>query len=150
MIKLATFDIVPVDFIDSEMYYWPESEPYSVNFEMSGTQSVFLLVNIGFVIYIIYYHILIVIVHACLHKKRSTSKIAFKLHQKIGSYLYWEGFNRFYLELYFDLNFLSILNLHTADWETEFISEKISNIVSILVLAFVNFVLIFYVVGYLC
>ena len=37
MIKLATFDLVPTDFIDSQMYYWPESEPYSVNFEMSGT-----------------------------------------------------------------------------------------------------------------
>ena len=150
MIKLATFDLIPTEFIESEMYYWPESEPFSVNFEISGTESVFLLANIGFVIYIIYYHIFIAIVHACLHKVRNTSTIAFKIHQKIGSYLYWEGFNRLYMELYFDLNFLSILNLHTADWDTAFISERISNYVSAFVLAFVNLVLIVYVVGYLC
>ena len=134
MIKLATFDLIPTEFIDAEIHYWPESEPYSVNFEMAGTESVFLLVNIGFMIYIIYYHTLIAIVHACPHKVRNTSTIAFKIHQKIGSYLYWEGFNRLYMELYFDLNFLSILNLHTADWETEFISERISNYVSAFIL----------------
>ena len=99
--------------------------------------------------YIILCHILIAIVHACLHKFRSRSSIAFKLHHKIGSYLYWTGLNRFYMELYFDLNFLSILNLHTADWDTEFISERISNTASVIVLGFVNLVLIFYMVGYL-
>ena len=54
------------------------------------------------------------------------------------------------MELYFDLNFLAILNLYTVDWETEFVSEKASNTVSVLVVALFNFVLVFYLVGYLC
>ena len=40
MIKLATFDLVPTDEIEDEMYYWPESDgAFSVNFEMVGVES---------------------------------------------------------------------------------------------------------------
>ena len=118
LIKLATFNLIPIGFLDDEKYYWPESEPFSVNFEMAGTESIFLLANIGFAMYIIYYHILIALIHACLHKKRNTGTCMSRLHKRIGNYLYWVGFNRLFMELFFDLALLSILNLHTVDWST--------------------------------
>ena len=76
MVKFATFDLVHFAEFESEIYYWPESEPFSVNFEMAGTDSIFLLANIGLVIYIIYFHFLIGIIHACLHKVRNTYSCA--------------------------------------------------------------------------
>ena len=91
MIQLATFDLVPTSFVDEEMYYWPESDPFSTNFEMAGTETVFLLANIGFAIYMIYYHILLALVHACLHMLRNCSRVINKLHTKISGYLYWDG-----------------------------------------------------------
>ena len=120
MIQLATFDLIPTSSIDAEIFYWPETDPFSVNFEMAGTETVFLLANIGFALYMIYYHMLIALVHACLHKLRRSSRIVSKLHTKISNYLYWNGFHRFYMELFSDLTFLSILNLYTADWNTPF------------------------------
>ena len=33
MIKIATFDLLPTDKIDEMLWYFPEEEPLSVNFE---------------------------------------------------------------------------------------------------------------------
>ena len=84
LIKVATFDLVPTDLIDGEMFYWPETGPYSVNFEMAGTESLYFFANIGFVLYMIYYHVSIALVHACIHKIRNSCKCAKRLHTKIS------------------------------------------------------------------
>ena len=148
MIQLATFDLIPTSFIDEQVFYWPESDPFSVSFEMAGTETVFLLANIGFAIYMIYYHVFIAVVHACLHPLRKSSRILSKLHTKISNYLYWDGFHRFYMELFSDLTFLSILNLYTADWNTPFLSVKISNYLSIVTLIVIAGVLLVYIVSF--
>ena len=148
MIQLATFDLIPTSSIDEEVFYWPESDPFSVSFEMAGTETVFLLANIGFAIYMIYYHVFIAVVHACLHPLRKSSRIFSKLHTKISNYLYWDGFHRFYMELFSDLTFLSILNLSTADWNTPFLSVKISNYLSIVTLIIITGVLLVYIVSF--
>ena len=36
LIDLATFDVFPTDTLDEIFYYWPDIEPFSVNFEMAG------------------------------------------------------------------------------------------------------------------
>ena len=36
LISVATFNIVPTDLIDELMYYFPEADAYSTNFEMVG------------------------------------------------------------------------------------------------------------------
>ena len=54
MISLATFDLLPTELIDQEIYYWPESDgAFSVNFETSGVESELFLENIGFSMYLI-------------------------------------------------------------------------------------------------
>ena len=118
MITLATFDLIPTEDIDNEIHYWPESDPFSVNFETAGVESVFLLANIGFAIYMIYMHCIASLIHASLHIKKKAAPWIVKLREKLGAYLYWEGLNRFYMELFFDLMFLSLLNLHMADWSS--------------------------------
>ena len=99
LIKLATFDLIDTSFIDELLYYWPEADPFTTNFEMAGIESVLLLANIGFSMYLIYMHILIVLVHACVHKLKHRGCLFQRLDAKMGSYLYWDGLTRFYMEL---------------------------------------------------
>ena len=70
------------------------------------------------------------------------------MHSKIGSYFYWEGYNRFYMEIFIDVTFLSVLNLHTADWASPFLSIKFSNALSVLFIVITCGTLIFYMIGY--
>ena len=54
------------------------------------------------------------------------------------------------MEIFLDLAFLSILNLHTVDWASQFICVKISNALSAFILAMICSVLIFYILSYFC
>ena len=80
--------------------------------------------------------------------KRNKGTLCSKIHAKIGSHIYWIGLIRLYMELFFDLTLLSILNLHTVDWETQFTGVQISNILSVIILSLVCGLLVFYIVGY--
>ena len=148
MINLATFDIIPTDALDDAIYYWPEADPFTVNFEMAGVESTLLLANIGFAIYLVYIHILAMTIHLCIHKLTRAATCIDSLHAKLSSYLYWVGLNRFYMELFFDVTFLSILNLHTVDWTTQFTSVMASNVVALMSLSLVCGVLTLYIFGY--
>ena len=52
------------------------------------------------------------------------------------------------MEMFFDVTFLSILNIHTMDWSTQFVSEQASNIVSVLFLTLSCAILMHYIIGY--
>ena len=36
MIKIATFDLIPTDWINEKLWYFPEGEAFSLNFETAG------------------------------------------------------------------------------------------------------------------
>ena len=40
-------DVMPTQYIDEEIYYLPEDEPFNINFEAAGMNSVFFIANIG-------------------------------------------------------------------------------------------------------
>jgi len=118
LIKIATFDLLPTEHIDEEMYYFPDSDPYTSNFEQVGVESTLLLANIGFAMYLILAHALFIGLHACLYRFKDVNSYTKKLYIKLNSYLYWNGLIRFYMEVYFDFAIMSVLNLEMADWET--------------------------------
>ena len=95
----GTAQPIPTDAIDEIVFYWPAADPFTINFEMVGTTSVLLLANIGFSIYLIYMHLLLVLVHSCVYKLKNRGCLFQKIEIKIGSYLYWDGLIRFYMEL---------------------------------------------------
>ena len=72
-VQLATLDIIDTDFFDEAIYYWPEVDAFSVNFEQANIKSLYFLANIGFSLYLIYLNILLIMIHACLSrcKKRA-------------------------------------------------------------------------------
>jgi len=118
LIKIATFDLIPTEHIDQEMYYFPDSDPYTSNFEQVGIESTLFLANIGFAMYLILAHAFFIVLHACLYRFRYVNSCTKKLYTKLSSYMYWNGLLRFYMEVYFDFAIMSILNLEMADWET--------------------------------
>ena len=49
LVKISTFDLIPTEFIDEMIWYFPDVDAYSLNFEMVGVESTLLLANIGFI-----------------------------------------------------------------------------------------------------
>ena len=54
------------------------------------------------------------------------------------SYLYFNGTIRFLMEIFFDVAFVASMNLQTADWETPFPSEAMSNDLSVVFIVLVS------------
>ena len=131
MIKIATFDLIPTDFVFEYFFYFSEQDAFSLNFEEVGVESVLLLQNLGFALIVIMFHILLVVIHAMAYKCRNSNCCCKKVNNKIGSYLYWNGLIRLYMEVCFDLTLFAFLNVYMMNWETQFVSEKLSNYISI-------------------
>ena len=131
MIKLATFDLIPTEWISDMLWYFPEGEAFSLNFETAGIESKLFLQNIGLTLYLVLFNILYGLLHGILVPFKSKSKFLEKTVKKMDSYLYFNGTIRFYMEVFFDIILVASLNLQTADWETPFIAEKASNYISI-------------------
>lgn len=64
------------------------------------------------------------------------------VRSKLEGYFFWGGTIRFFLESFFDLILSSVLNLHMANWESDYASEKFSNGLSVLVLVLCSLVLL--------
>ena len=118
MITLATFELIPTDDLFEEIFYFPELEPFSESFETCDLETNLFLSNIGFMLVIILLHVLFVILHASIHYFRNSGKLINKVYNKLGPYLYWNGLLRLYMEMFFEIELLSTLNLHMANWNT--------------------------------
>ena len=85
------------------LHYWPDSEPFNSGFEASGVESNYFLENVGFVLYIMYGHVLLVVIHAGLYFTRNKFTCCKKLYEKLNAYLYWQGLIRLFMEAFFEL-----------------------------------------------
>ena len=68
LIKIATFDLIPTELLIDEMFYFPESEAFSLSLETSGVESTLFIRNIGFVLIIIIAHMILCALHAIFYK----------------------------------------------------------------------------------
>ena len=124
LIQIATFEVVPTDEINSQISYFPEEEPYSLNFSMCGYESLLFILNAGFALYIMHGYLALVVLYLLLKLADWISKKKCKcLHKsvkKLGKFLLWNSLIRLYMELYQDASLISALNMHTVDWESPF------------------------------
>ena len=150
MIEVATFNLIPTEGVDNQIYHWPDIDPFSVSFEMAGYESLFFLSNVGFTMYVIYLHILAALIHIIFHPIRNKSTCVQKIYAKLGAYLYWNGVIRVQMELFLELAVLTVLNVNTVDWLTQFKSVIISNIVSVSLLTILCGSLAFYMARFMC
>ena len=71
MIKIATFDLIPTDWISDALWYFPEGESFSLNFESAGVESKLLLQNMGFILYLVLFNLLYMVLHLVLWPLRN-------------------------------------------------------------------------------
>ena len=88
IIEIATLDLFETDSIDEKLYDLPEQEPFSMNFEAFGIETILFVTNIGSIIWITYFNIFLAIVGL------SCSKVNF-LWNRLGSKIYFNGIIRF-------------------------------------------------------
>ena len=60
-----------------------------------------------------------------------------KIVAKMEKYLYFNGTIRFYMEVFFDILLVASLNIHTADWDSLFLAEQVSNYISLFFIALI-------------
>ena len=132
LIKIATFDLIPTEWVDEILWYFPEGDAFSLSFETEGLETRLLLQNIGLILYMISFNILYGLGHLLLLPTRKLGGFAAKTVAKMENYLYFNGSIRFYMEIFFDVCLVAALNLRTADWGTPFIAEQISNAFSVI------------------
>ena len=67
LISVATFNIVPTSMIDEMIYYFPEADAFSPNFEMVSIESTFLLANLQFTTWVILFYVLLILASMILY-----------------------------------------------------------------------------------
>ena len=120
IISVATFDLIPTDLLDEQLYYFPEEDPYSLNFAQVGYEFTLFVNNVGFILYVVWSHFFMVFVWLCLSCVKS-------IRQRLGKYLFWNAFIRLTMESFQDLLLLGALNLQEADWDSPFPAVRYSN-----------------------
>ena len=125
IIEITSFEVIPTGDITSEIIsYLPEEEPYSLNFQMCGIESLLFVLNAGFPLYVIHAYIALVVVYILLTLAKKIFKCKCKCLTKmvecLGSYLLWNSLIRLYMELYQDLSLISALNMHQVTWQSPF------------------------------
>ena len=90
IVDFVTFDLIPVDWLDQKIHYWPDFDPFSLNFESAGIVSIFYLSNVGIALHMMELNILMALIYACLKTKKKTScRSIEKLKIKLKEYLYF-------------------------------------------------------------
>ena len=116
-IEIANFEVIPSGEINDQLFYFPEVDPYSLNFEECGIDSLFFLPLMGLPLYIMLVHIALSIVYLVLALINHFLRLRCldKILMKMKSYLFWNGFLRLYMEIYQGLCVATVLNTYTAE-----------------------------------
>ena len=137
LIKVAKFDLIPTEWIDEILWYFPEGEAFSQNFDAAGFESQLFLENVGPTLYLTMLNVVFGVLHILLLPFRRLGGFAEKLVKKLELYLYFNGSFRFYMEIFLDVCLIASLNLHTVDWDSPFSSVMVSNYLSIVFLVLI-------------
>ena len=131
LIKVAKFDLIPTEWIDEILWYFPEGDAFSQNFDAAGFESQLFLENVGPTLYLTMLNVIFGVLHIVLFPCRTLGDFAAKVVKKLELYLYFNGSFRFYMEIFLDVCLIASLNLLTVDWDSPFPSVKVSNYLSI-------------------
>ena len=123
----AFFDVIPTEFIDEEIYYFPDEQPYSIGFQTLGYESLLFLGNAGFALWLVWGHLFLIVIFLI------TFKVNF-IRKHLGKYLFWGTLIRLFSECYFEMVMLALLNFKIAVWDSPFPSVKASNAIACILL----------------
>ena len=124
IIEVATFDLIPTDFISNAAFYLPEMDPFNQKFDLYDYGSTIFVDNMGTSLWMQACFILLIIIFITLYCVKC-------LRARLGAFLIWNGLLRLFMESYLESTLLSTLNIHRIDWNTDFTAILVSNILSI-------------------
>ena len=144
--------MIPSGDINDGLFYFPEEDPYSLNFQECGIESSLFLLNMGFPLYILLGHACLIVLYLILYftnlmlKSRCLGKIVIYL----STYLFFNGLIRLYMEIYLGMALASVLNMHTADWQSPFKWVAISNYSGLVALILITSLPILVLIPFYC
>lgn len=137
-----------MNFITVAFFYFPETEPTSVQFENGGIESHFMILELKLLFYMFCIHLFLVIVHAILAIfKRCLPARLQRAEISLRNYLYWNGLIRFFMEAYVDFTLLGLLNIQKLDWNGAFSAVTLCNyfaVITVVALCVCPFILGFF------
>ena len=118
LVDIANFELFDSQKINQKLFYFPEEEPYNLNFQECGVESQHFLLNMGFPLYIVLGHLIFIVIYFVLYlvSIKLKCKCMIKIINFLKNYLFWNGLIRLYMEIYFGLTLASVLNMQTVDW----------------------------------
>ena len=109
MKEITSTEVYDTESFINENFYFPEEDPFSINFQSAGyTSSLFLLngqeILSNFSVHFCFIGLLLLV---CLIKKCCPKIVA-----KVQHFLFWNGTIRLFIYVYLDMILFSLLNLH--------------------------------------
>lgn len=114
-------------------------EPFNLHWEETGYDSQLLINNMGMSMWVIYANLVssaFLAILACMQCLYCDCKCVQKIRASLQTRLLWNGCIRLFMELFMDLVLTAVLNVYTAEWQSEQtpITVRYSNVFSIVVL----------------
>ena len=109
--ELASFNVIDTATVTNEIFYFPEMDAISLNFQNAGYDTNLLVPSLGTLFYIIVGQTSLVFVHMLLYLLAKAIPKTGVLKNKVSAYLYWNGSIRFMMESYMDIVLFSLMNL---------------------------------------
>ena len=147
MISVATFDLLPTDLILPELFTnLPEDDPFTDKFDRLGIGSRFLVMNMGTMLLIFMFYIILYFIYPCVRFFRHDIKCCKKTAKKLKPMLFWNHSILFLLEGYLDIliaAFINLVFLRNGEFDWSSWSVVVTNFLCIFLLLCCAFLFIF-------
>ena len=134
MVKVAMLDVIDTgELIDPRVYSLTDQHDHGFNesFEDCGFDSTLVISNFSINVWAYGIHILFLAIFVLpVYLISTRTSYCSKLYGYLKSYFFWAGLLRIFMQTFLELFLTSMLNLMTADYDTENASEKFSNILA--------------------
>ena len=128
--EIASFKIIDVTGITADIFYFPEMDSLSLNFQNAGYDTTLIIPSLGNLLYILFLHFCLAVVHLLLFVLAKIIIKVSKVKSKVARYLYWNGSIRFFMEGYFDFLLFALINVKHLNWSGAFWEVTVCNILS--------------------
>ena len=129
--EIATLDFFDTSDLTNEVFYIPEMDAISLNFQNAGYNTNLLIPCLGLLFYVTIGLICLFFVHGLVYLLAKAVPKVDRLTNKLSSFLHWNGSIRFILEGYMDIVLFSFLNVNYLEWSDSFWSVNASNYMAI-------------------
>ena len=153
--NLAILDVAKYELVDTSekidrlLFYLPETEAYNAGFDECHYNSTLLVANISSLVWMYVLNLagvfLLVLCIIMANKKSCRPALA---NSKLRNYFLCNGLIRIFMETFFELAMVSLVNIHTADWNTPFFGVKLSNNLTIISLILISVIPLWLIVLY--